>query len=113
MGTIINFGLAPPHDPMFGISSSNIVSHLTPKNWRKRAIGLTKEGRFLYVMVQLGRQEVDGKKQKRYYVRVHLGLPEDRSLNADFDNLPDALADRVPWSGVAGVSWPRYPAGPG
>ena len=92
MGTIINLGLAPPHDPMFGISSSNIVSHLTPKNWRKRAIGLTKEGRFLYVMVQLGRQEVDGKKQKRYYVRVHLGLPADRSLNADFDNLPDALA---------------------
>ena len=92
MVTIINLGLAPPHDPMFGISSSNIVSHLTPKNWRKRAIGLTKEGRFLYVMVQLGRQEVDGKKQKRYYVRVHLGLPADRSLNADFDNLPDALA---------------------
>ena len=92
MGTIIDLGLAPPHDPMFGISSSNIVSHLTPKNWRKRAIGLTKEGRFLYVMVQLGRQEVDGKKQKRYYVRVHLGLPEDRSLNADFDNLSDALA---------------------
>jgi hypothetical protein len=92
MVTIINLGLAPPHDPMFGISSSNIVSHLTPKNWRKKAIGLTKEGRFLYVMVQLGRQEVDGKKQKRYYVRVHLGLPADRSLNADFDNLPDALA---------------------
>ena len=92
MGTITYFGLAPPHSPKFGISSSNIVSHLTPKNWRKRAIGLTKEGRFLYVMVQLGRQEVDGKKQKRYYVRVHLGLPADRSLNADFDNLPDALA---------------------
>jgi hypothetical protein len=92
MVTIINLGLAPPHDPMFGISSSNIVSHLTPKNWRKKAIGLTKEGRFLYVMVQLGRQEVDGKKQKRYYVRVHLGLTADRSLNTDFDNLPDALA---------------------
>ena len=92
MGTIINLGLAPPHDPMFGISSSNIVSHLTPKNWRKRATGRTKDGRFLYVMVQLGRRKVDGKKQKRYYVRVHLGLPADRGLDADFDNLPDALA---------------------
>jgi hypothetical protein len=51
MAKIINLGLAPPHDPMFGISSSNIVFHLTPKNWRKRAIGRTKEGRFLYVMV--------------------------------------------------------------
>jgi hypothetical protein len=92
MSKIITHFLLPPHDPKFGISSSNIVSHLTPKNWRKRAIGLTIEGRFLYVMVQLGRQEVDGKKQKRYYVQVHLGLPADRSLNADFDNLPDALA---------------------
>ena len=92
MGTITDFGWAPPHDPMFGISSSNIVSNLTPKNWRTRAIGLTKEGRFLYVMVQLGRQKIDGKNQKRYYVRVHLGLPEDRNLNADFDNLTDALA---------------------
>ena len=89
--TITSF-LLPPHSPKFGISSNNIVSHLTPKNWRKRAIGLTIEGRFLYVMVQLGRQEVDGKKEKRYYVRVHLGLPADRSLNADFGNLPDALA---------------------
>jgi len=92
MGTIIDLGMAPPHDPMFGISSDNIVPRLAPKNWRTKAIGLTKEGRFLYVMVQLGRQKIDGKKQKRYYVRVHLGLPEDRSLNADFDNLADALA---------------------
>ena len=92
MGIIIDLGLAPPHDPMFGISSSNIVSYLTPKNWRKKAIGRTKHGRFLYVLVQLGRREVDGKKQKRYYARVHLGLPEDRSLNADFEKLTDALA---------------------
>jgi hypothetical protein len=89
--TITSF-LLPPHSPKFGISSNNIVSHLTPKNWRRKAIGLTKEGRFLYVMVQLGRQKIDGKKQNRYYVRVHLGLSEDRSLNADFDNLTDALA---------------------
>tara|TARA_B100000809_G_scaffold232664_1_gene248787 strand:- start:28 stop:510 length:483 start_codon:yes stop_codon:yes gene_type:complete len=92
MAKRIDLGAVPPHDPMFGISSSNIVSHLNQKNWRRKAIGLTKEGRFLYVMVQLGRQEVEGKKQKRYCVRVHLGLPEDRSLNADFDNLTDALA---------------------
>ena len=89
--TITSF-LLPPHSPKFGISSNNIVSHLTPKNWRRKATGRTKDGRFLYVMAQLGRQEVDGKKQKRYYVRVHLGLPEDRSLNADFGNLTDALA---------------------
>jgi hypothetical protein len=65
--TITSF-LLPPHSSKFGISSNNIVSHLTTKNWRRKATGRTKDGRFLSVMVQLGRQEVDGKKQKRYYV---------------------------------------------
>ncbi|PPR11943.1 MAG: hypothetical protein CFH41_00820 [Alphaproteobacteria bacterium MarineAlpha11_Bin1] len=92
MGKLINLGSAPPHDPMFGISRSNIVSRLTRKNWRRKAAGRAKDGRFLYVMVRLGEEEIDGKNQKRYYVRVHLGLPEDRSLNADFDKLTDALA---------------------
>tara|TARA_B100000676_G_scaffold72239_1_gene72104 strand:- start:634 stop:1074 length:441 start_codon:yes stop_codon:yes gene_type:complete len=92
MGKLINLGSAPPHDPMFGISRSNIVSRLTRKNWRRKAAGRAKDGRFLYVMVRLGEEEIDEKNQKRYYVRVHLGLPEDRSLNADFDKLTDALA---------------------
>ena len=92
MAKIINLGSAPPHDPMFGISRSNIVSRLTRKNWRRKAAGRAKDGRFLYVMVRLGEEKIDGKNQKRYYVRVHLGLPEDRSLNADFDKLTDALA---------------------
>jgi hypothetical protein len=92
MGKLINLGSAPPHDPMFGISRSNIVSRLTRKNWRRKAAGRAKDGRFLYVMVRLGEEKIDGKNQKRYYVRVHLGLPEDRCLNADFDKLTDALA---------------------
>ena len=92
MGKLINLGSAPPHDPMFGISRSNIVSRLTRKNWRKKAAGRAKDGRFLYVMVRLGEEKIEGKNQKRYYVRVHLGLPEDRSLNADFDKLAAALA---------------------
>ena len=92
MATIIDFGMAPPHDPMFGICSGNIVPHLTQKNWRKKATGRTRDGRFLYVMLQQGEQTLDGRKQKRYFVRVHLGTPADRELNADFDKLIDALA---------------------
>jgi len=92
MATVINFGLAPPHDPMFGICSGNIVPRLTQKNWRKKATGRIRDGRFLYVMVQQGEQKIDGRKQKRYFVRVHLGEPIDRQLNADFDKLVDALA---------------------
>ena len=92
MATIINFGMAPPHDPMFGIRSGNIVPRLTQKNWRKKATGRIRDGRFLYVMVQQGEQKIDGRKQKRYFVRVYLGEPIDRQLNADFDKLVDALA---------------------
>jgi hypothetical protein len=92
MATIINFGLAPPHDPMFGIRSVNIVPRLTQKNWRRKATGRTRDGRFLYVMVNRGEQGIDGLKQKRYFVRVHLGEPIDQQLNADFDKLADALA---------------------
>ena len=92
MATIINFGMAPPHDPMFGIRSGNIVPRLTQKNWRKKATGRIRDGRFLYVMVQQGEQKIDGRKQKRYFVQVHLGEPIDQQLNADFDKLADALA---------------------
>ena len=92
MATIINFGMAPPHDPMFGIRSGNIVPRLTQKNWRKKATGRIRDGRFLYVMVQQGEQKIDDRKQKRYFVQVHLGEPIDQQLNADFDKLVDALA---------------------
>ena len=92
MATITNFGVAPPHDPMFGISSSNIVPRLTKKNWRKKATGQIRDGRFLYVMVMLGEQKIDGRKQKRYFVKVHLGAPLDQALNADFDKLAEALS---------------------
>ena len=92
MATIINFGMAPPHDPMFGIRSGNIVPRLTQKNWRKKATGRIRDGRFLYVMVQQGEQKIDDRKQKRYFVQVHLGEPIDQQLNADFDKLADALA---------------------
>ena len=92
MATVINFGMAPPHDPMFGIRSGNIVPRLTQKNWRKKATGRIRDGRFLYVMVNQGEQKIDGRKKKRYFVRVHLGEPIDQQLNADFDKLVDALA---------------------
>ena len=92
MATNISFGLAPLHDPMFGICSDNIVPRLTQKNWRKKAIGRIRDGRFLYVMVKQGEQKIDGREQKRYFVSVHLGEPNDRQLNADFDKLIDALA---------------------
>ena len=85
MAKIINFGVAPPHDPMFGICSGNIVPRPTQKNWRKKATGRTRDGRFLYVMVKQGEQKIDGQKQKRYFVRVHLGEQIDQKLNADFD----------------------------
>ena len=92
MATITNFGVTPPHHPMYGISSENIVVRLTLKNWSKKAVGRIRDGQFLYVMVMLGEQKIDGRKQKRYFVKVHLGAPLDQALNADFDKLVDALS---------------------
>ena len=111
MGTIIDFGVAPRHDPMFGIRSSNIVPYLTQKNWRKKATGRIRDGRFLYVMVQQGVQEIDGLKQKRFFIRVHLGEPIDRQLNADFDKLIDALA-YANGEGSTAMSFATEPSSP-
>ena len=111
MATIINFGVAPPHDPMFGIRSENIVSRLTQKNWRKKATGRIRNGRFLYVMVKRGEQKIDGRKQKSYFVRVHLGEPTDQQLNADFDKLKDALA-YVNGEGKTAMAIATAPAAP-
>ena len=71
---------------------SNIVSRLTRKNWRRKAAGRAKDGRFLYVMVRLGEENRWEKSETILRPKLHLGLPEDRSLNADFDKLTDALA---------------------
>ena len=92
MATITNFGVTPPHHPMYGISSENIVVRLTLKNWSKKAVGRIRDGQFLYVMVMLGEQEIDGRNQKRYFVQEHLGAALDQALNADFDKLAEALS---------------------
>ena len=92
MGKIVNFGVAPPHDPMFGISGAYIVPHLTRNNWRTKATGRVTEGQFLYVMVKRGELTLNGRKQTKYFVRVHFLSPTGHDLNAEFDKLVDALA---------------------
>ena len=90
--SVIWFGEAPPHDPIYGIRRKNIVPRLTRNDWQTKAVGRMSSDRFLYVMVKRGEQRINGKKTKRYFVRVHLGAPIDNYFNADFDKLMDALA---------------------
>ena len=92
MANLTIFGEAPPHDPIYGIRRKNIVPRLTRNNWRTKATGRIANGRFLYVLIKRGEQRINGHKRNRYFVRVHLGTPNDNSLNADFDKLIDALA---------------------
>ena len=92
MGKVTNFGIAPPHDPMFGVRSENIVSRLTRNNWRTKATCRTIDGHCLYVMIQLGKVSENGQTENRHFVTVHLGGPIGRGFSSDFQKLKDALA---------------------
>ncbi len=92
MGKLINFGFAPPQDPMFGINRSNIADRLNQRNWRKKAICRVIQDRCLYVYVARGTQTHDGKTSERYYALIHFGTEEDRSFRKDFRTLKEALA---------------------
>ena len=92
MGKVINFGLASPQDPMFGIDQSNIADRLNQRNWRKKAICRVIHDRCLYVYVARGRQTHDGKTSERYYALIHFGTEEDRTFRKDFRMLKEALA---------------------
>ena len=69
MAKVTNMGFAPAHDPMFGISHSNIANKLTKSNWRKKAV--VRNGHYLFI--KKGSYDVDGKKVYRYFVE---GLPD-------------------------------------
>jgi len=92
MGKFIYFGLAPVHDPMCGISRSNITDRLKRTNWRTKAICRVRDGRGLYIYVQKGSFSENGKKCERYFVKIHFGSEEDRQFERDFRTLKEALA---------------------
>ena len=93
MGKSINFGLAPPQDPMFGIDRSNIVDRLNQRNWRKKAICRMIQDRCLYVYVIRGRQTHGGQTNERYYAQIQFGTEEDQQFRKDFRALVEALAN--------------------
>jgi hypothetical protein len=93
MAKVINFGSAPPQDPVFGIDRSNIADRLSRRNWRKKAICRVIQDRCLYVHIAHGRQTHDGKTTERYYVRLKCGAEDDRQqFEKDFPTLREALA---------------------
>ena len=63
------FGLAPVHDPIYGISRSNITNRLKRTNWRTKAICRVRDGRCLYVYVVKGSTSDNGKKCDKTTVR--------------------------------------------
>ena len=86
------FGMAPVHDPIYGISRSNITDRLKRTNWRTKAICRVREDRCLYVYVVKGSTSDNGKKCERHYVQIHFGSEEDRPFQRDFRTLKEALA---------------------
>jgi hypothetical protein len=112
MDKVTNFGFAPPHDPMFGIRSENIVSRLTKNNWRTKATCRTFDRQYLYVMILLGKVSGNGQTKRRYFVTVHLGGAISRDFRADFQKLKEALAyaNGIDGSAFAEATQPANPA---
>ena len=75
-------GFAPAHDPMFGISHSNIANKLTKSNWEKKAV--VRNGYYVYILK--GSYNVDGKKVYRYFIQ---GLPDKGEC--EFIDLNEAI----------------------
>ena len=82
MAKVLNMGLAPVHDPTFGISHSNIAKKLTKSNWQKKAV--VRNGHYLFI--KKGSYDVDGKKVYRYFVE---GLPDKGKR--EFIDLDEAI----------------------
>ena len=67
MGKSINFGLAPPQDPMFGVSHANIVSKLNKRNWKSKATCRIHAEGPLYIMIQRGERSSKGRPKEIIY----------------------------------------------
>ena len=92
MGKLTSFGFAPVHDPIYGISRSNITDRLKRTNWRTKAICRVRDGRCLYIYIVKGSFSENGKKCERYFVQIHFGSEEDRQFERDLRTLKEALA---------------------
>ena len=92
MGKLINFGWAPPHDPMYGIDQSNISNRLTRLNWREKAVCRIYDDTCLYIYLSKGRFTENGRKHEHYFVRIAFGKKKTIHFEKDFPRLFDALA---------------------
>jgi len=91
MGTICSFN-APPQDPIYGISRSNIADQLNSKNWRKKALCRLSQNRSVYIyIVRCTIRKNNEKARQRYLVRIHFGSKEDQAFRRDFRTLKEAL----------------------
>jgi hypothetical protein len=92
MVKVIDFGPAPIHDPIYGISHSNIADRLTEENWETKAVCRAHNNQCLYILIQKGELSDSGRKHYRYFVGIELGTKEDAAFDKDFATLKEALA---------------------
>ena len=78
---------AGPQDPLYGISKKNIVSTLTPHNWRTKAV--VRGGRYIWVAEGTPFPN-DGDTQ--YLVQVYVDGTHENELQTRFEGLEAALA---------------------
>ena len=92
MGVVTSY-YSVPQDPMFGINHENIVSRLTRRNWRAKAVTRLHPDGPVYIFINRGERKLSGKKTFVYTVK---GSIADKQRGCcyrrDFPALLEALA---------------------
>lgn len=94
MAGSILMGFLGPQDLVYGFSLKNVAERLTSENWRRKAVMRLDRHGLLYICMNRGKKEEDGKKRVVHVVSVQRPEVEgDRRTNYGkrFDDLEDAL----------------------
>ena len=81
-----------PQDPKFGISHENIVSRLTRRNWKTKAVTRLHPDGPVYIFINRGEREVSGRKTFVYTVEGSIVDKQQGCYRRDFPNLHKALS---------------------
>tara|TARA_Y100000588_G_scaffold188747_1_gene202712 strand:+ start:89 stop:556 length:468 start_codon:yes stop_codon:yes gene_type:complete len=89
MGAITRYD-SVPQDPMFGISHENIVSRLTRRNWRTKAMTRLHRDGPVYIYINRGKRTASGETNIVYTVNGSInGI---QYFDGHFSKLVEALA---------------------
>ena len=91
MGVVTSY-YSVPQDPMFGIDHENIVSRLTRRNWRTKAMTRLHPDGPVYIFINRGERKVSRRKTFVYTVKGSIVDKQQGCYRRDFPKLVEALS---------------------